>query len=256
VWPSDASLRRLVRAHATIDDLKQAQVPTHLVAADLLSGHQVLISAGDLVGGVLASAAIPGILPPVERAGRHLVDGSVALHAGVSQAVDLGATVVYVLPTGAPCALPGPPQSAVGVALHSLTLLIAQRLIHEIAGLEGAAEIKVLPPLCPLTVSAADFGHAAQLIARARRTCLQWIGSGDIDLPAPERFLALHHHRREGIDDEPRTSGAGDCGQHRLRTERDVMPRPPRHGLRRVARRPVRCLPHVERWPPGPGRRA
>ena len=196
---SDASLRRLVRAHATIDDLRQARVPTHLVAADLLSGHQVLISAGDLVDGVLASAAIPGILPPVESAGRHLVDGSVALHAGVAQAVDLGATVVYVLPTGAPCALPGPPQSAVGVALHSLTLLIAQRLIHEIAGLQGAADIKVLPPLCPLAVSAADFRHAAQLIARARRTSLEWISSGDIDLPAPERFLALHHHRQESI---------------------------------------------------------
>jgi NTE family protein len=196
---SDASLRRLVRAHATIDDLRQARVPTHLVAADLLSGHQVLTSAGDLVDGVLATAAIPSILPPVQRAARHLVDGSVALHAGVSQAVDLGATVVYVLPTGAPCALPGPPQSAVGVALHSLTLLIAQRWIHEIVGLQGSAEIKVLPPLCPLAVSAADFRHAAQLIARARRTSLEWINSGDIDLPAPERFLALHHHRQESI---------------------------------------------------------
>jgi NTE family protein len=200
---SDAALRRLVRAHATIDDLTQARVPTHLVAADLLSGRQVLISSGDVVDGVLASAAIPGILPPVASAGRHLVDGSVALHAGVSQAVDLGATLVYVLPTGAPCALPEPPQSAVGVALHSLTLLIAQRLINEIAGLQGAAEIKVLPPLCPLAVSASDFRHAAELIARARQTSLEWISSGDIDLPAPERFLSLHHHRPEGMQDEP-----------------------------------------------------
>ena len=169
-------------------------MPTYLVAADLLSGHDVLISAGDIVDGVLASAAIPGLLPPVEHLGRYLVDGSVALNAGVAQAVDLGATVVYVLPTGAPCALPGPPRSAIGVALQSLTLLIAQRLIHEMSGLSGAVTIKVLPPLCPLAVSAADFGHAAELIARARRTSLEWISSGDIDLPAPERFLALHDH--------------------------------------------------------------
>ena len=201
---SDARLRRLVQTYAVIDDLAQARVPTHLVAADLLSGHDVLISTGDPVDGVLASAAIPGLLPPVERAGRHLVDGSVALHAGVTQAVDLGATLVYVLPTGAPCALPGPPRTAVGVALHSLTLLIAQRLINEIAGPGGAATIKILPPLCPLAVSAADFRHAAQLIARARRSSQEWISSGNIDLPAPERFLSLHHHRARSA---PRGTG-------------------------------------------------
>ena len=141
--------------------------------------------------------------PRLNAPGRYLVDGSVALHAGVVQAVDLGATVVYVLPSGAPCALPGPPRRAVGVALHSLTLLIAQRLIHEIAGKGGAVTIKILPPLCPLAVSAADFGHAAHLIARARRTSLEWIGSGDIDLPAPERLLAPHDHRARSAPDEP-----------------------------------------------------
>ena len=61
--------------------------------------------------------------------------------------------------------MPGPPRSAIGVALHSLTLLIAHRLIHEMRGLSGAVTIQVLPPLCPLAVSAADFGHAAELIA-------------------------------------------------------------------------------------------
>jgi NTE family protein len=191
---SDTRLRRLVGTHAGFTDLTHARVPTYLMAADLLSGDDVLISAGDIVDGVLASAAIPGLLPPVEHLGRYLVDGSVALNAGVAQAVDLGATVVYVLPTGAPCALTEPPRSAIGVALQSLTLLIAQRLIHEMSGLGGAVTIKVLPPLCPLAVSAADFGHAAELIARARRASLEWISSGDIDLPAPERFLALHDH--------------------------------------------------------------
>lgn len=192
---SDARLRRLIGSHASITDLAHARVPTHLVAADLLSGDDVLISTGNIVDGVLASAAIPGVLPPVELRGHYLVDGSLALHAGLAQAVDLGATVIYVLPTGAPCALPGPPRTAVGVALHSLTLLIAQCLINEIATLGGAVTIKILPPLCPLAVSAADFRHAVQLIGRARRSSLEWISSGDIDLPAPERFLSLHHHR-------------------------------------------------------------
>lgn len=191
---SNGRLRRLVESHAVVRDLAQAAVPTHLVAADLSSGRDVLISTGDLVTGVLASAAVPGVLPTVQRSGAQLVDGGVARHAGVAQAVALGASEVYVLPTGAPCALPRPPRSAIGVAMHALTLLIEQRLMHEIAALRGAATIRLLPPLCPLAVSAADFGHAAELIDRARRDSLRWLDSGGTDLPAPERFLALHDH--------------------------------------------------------------
>ena len=191
---TNRKLRQLIDSHAGIDDLAQAQVPTYFIAADLLSGRDVLISSGDLATGVLASTAIPGVLPQVEHAGGHLIDGALADHTGVAQAIDLGASVIYVLPSGAACALPRAPRSAVGVALHSLTLLIEQRLIHEVASLQAEASIKLLPPLCPLDVSAADFSHADELITRARQTSLRWIDSGGTELPHPEQFLAPHHH--------------------------------------------------------------
>jgi NTE family protein len=192
---SDRGVRRLVTTYAGIQQLDEAQVPVHLVAADLLSGRDVLVSTGSVESGVLASAAIPGLFPPVLHGGRVLVDGAAAYNTGIAQAVDLGATVVYVLPTGSACALPESPRSAVGVALHALTLRIEQRLVHEVAALRGAATVKVLPPLCPLAVSAADFTHAAELIGRGRAAATDWIDNGGIDLPAPERFLSLHHHR-------------------------------------------------------------
>ena len=194
-------LARLVHAHAGVDDIEHTDLPLHLLATDLLSGKGVVISEGSLVAGVLASAAIPGIFPPVRKDGRLLVDGVVAGQSGVAQAVALGATAIYVLPTGAACALPEPPRSAIGIALHALTTLIERRLATEMAAYAGAATIRVLPPLCPLAVSAADFGHAAELIARAHRTSLEWISSGGIDLPAPERFLGLHHHRSQAVHD-------------------------------------------------------
>jgi hypothetical protein len=54
----------------------------------------------------------------------------------------LGATSVWVLPTGAACALPGPPSSAIGTAVHALTLLIEQRrgaeLVHRSRPRAGA----------------------------------------------------------------------------------------------------------------------
>lgn len=192
---------RLVSAHAGVDDIEDTETPLHLLATDLLPGTGVVISEGSLVAGVLASAAIPGIFPPVRKDGRLLVDGVVAGQSGVAHAVALGATSIYVLPTGAACALPEPPRSAIGVALHALTTLIERRLATEMAAYADAATIRVLPPLCPLAVSAADFGHAAELIDRAHRTSLEWISSGGIDLPAPERFLGLHDHRSTAVDD-------------------------------------------------------
>ncbi len=187
-------LARLVSTHAGVDNIEDADVPLHLLATDLLSGAGVVVSGGSMVAGVLASAAIPGIFPPVRMDGRLLVDGVVSGQSGVAQAVALGATVIYVLPTGAACALPAPPRSAIGVALHALTTLIERRLADEMAASADAATIKVLPPLCPLSVSAADFGHADELIERGHRASRRWILDGHVDLPAPERFLATHDH--------------------------------------------------------------
>jgi NTE family protein len=191
---SSGRFGELVRTHVDMADLAEAPVPVHLVATDLLTGHEVLLSTGDVTTAVLASAAVPGIFPPVRLEGRWLVDGAVAGHSGVSQAVRLGATEVYVLPAGVPCALSRPPRSPVGVALHALTVLIEQRLILEVADRTFGAAVKVLPPLCPLAVSASDFGHAAELVRRGRRDSSRWLAEGGTALPRPERFLALHGH--------------------------------------------------------------
>lgn len=194
------NLGDLVRKHAGVELLEQAATPVHLVTADVLSGETVMVSSGSVVSGVLASAAIPGIFPPVLRRGRHLVDGGVAEHTGVAQAAELGASLIYVLPTGSPCALPRPPSSPISAAVHALTLLIEQRLVHEVADVSAQVTVKVLPPLCPLRISAADFGHAAELIDRARKASDEWIDSGDVDLPEPHRFLELHRHATERRD--------------------------------------------------------
>jgi len=187
-------LTRLVSSHAAFENLEQARIPVHLITADLITGCTVRLSSGPAVDGVLASAAVPGILPPVLHDGRYLVDGAVAADAGVRQAVDLGATTVYVLPGGTACALRTAPRSAVGVAVHALTLVLEQRLAHEVADLTGAATIRVLPPLCPLRIPATDFSHAPELVARARQASRDWIRSGDIDDRRPARFLSLHDH--------------------------------------------------------------
>ena len=189
-------LRRLVRANLGYRDLLDAQVELHLVTTDLLSGQEVLLSSGDAASAVVASAAIPGVFPPVCRQGRVLVDGGIAEHTAIRHAIDRGADEVYLLPAGYPCALQAAPATAVGVALQALTLLSQQQLIGEVARYAGPAKLKVLPPLCPLKVSAADFSHADELIIRAHKATGSWLDSGGPDLPTPQRFLSMHDHNQ------------------------------------------------------------
>ncbi|HWL35649.1 MAG TPA: patatin-like phospholipase family protein [Frankiaceae bacterium] len=191
---SPAALRRLVSAHLAFRDLEDARVPVHLVATDIRSGEEVILSSGDACDAVLASAAIPGIFPSVTIDGRDLVDGGIANNAAVSQAVALGAECVYVLPSGYACALEHAPRTALGSAVQSMALLVEQRLVRDVSHFADRADVRVLPPLCPLAVSSADFRHAGALITRARTSTKRWLDAGGPSLPHQERFLSMHGH--------------------------------------------------------------
>jgi len=191
---SPDGLRRLIDANLDYDRLEDALLPIHIVATDVLSGEEVLLSEGDVRRAVQASAAIPGVFPTVTIDGRTLFDGGVADNTPISQAIALGADRVVVLPAGVACALAEPPRSAVSTAVHALTLLIEQRLILDVAARQHQVELIVLPPLCPLSVSSTDFRSAGLLIERARDNTDRWLTAGKDRLPHPERFLALHHH--------------------------------------------------------------
>ncbi len=195
---SSEPLGDLVRAHSTIDDLTESSIPVHVLATDLLSGDAVLISTGTPSAAVRASAAIPGIFAPFGIGGRLLIDGAFASSSGVVQAAGLGASHIYVLPAGVACALPRPPDTALGIAVHALTLLLEQRLITEVAQPPEGAKIHVVPPLCPLSTSAADFSHAADLVDRASRSSTTWIDEGGLQVSQPARFLSLHDHDPDG----------------------------------------------------------
>ena len=98
----DRGLRRLAARHLQIEHVEDASIPLHLLAFDLLTGEEMLISNGPATDAVLAAAAIPGVLPPIHRGDRLLVDGGIVNNTPISHAVELGAERIYVLPTEDP----------------------------------------------------------------------------------------------------------------------------------------------------------
>ena len=192
---SNRRLENLIREHVPYTRLERAAIPVHVVATELLTGREALISTGDAAGALLASAAIPGIFPPVTVNGRTFVDGGVCDNTPIRHAVDLDAERIFVLPGGYACALRRPPASALGIALHALTLMMQKRLAEDVERYERHAQLVVLPAPCPLSVAPTDFSHAAELIDRAHRLSTAWLRR-----PAPVRgqadVLAFHGRHR------------------------------------------------------------
>jgi NTE family protein len=190
------ALRRLVERHLEFRNLEDASIPIGIVSTDLNSGTETLLTNGSTIEAVIASASIPGVFPPVMIEGRPHVDGGVINNAPISHAVQWGATTVYVLPTGYSCALRQESKSALGVALQALNLLVQRRLGEDIALYQSRIDLRVVPPLCPISVSPVDFSHTAELIERAHSSCQAWLALG---APRPDdQSLAFQAHRHKG----------------------------------------------------------
>jgi len=188
---SDSGLRNLVQENLEFSALEDAPIPFHVIATDLLSGRELRLSRGDALEAVLASTAIPGVFPAVEWDGRKLIDGGVSNNTPIVDAIELGAERIYVLPTGNACDLPHAPRGAVAMLLHATSLLIMRRLLVEIELLRNRAELIVLPPPCPLSVTPIDFSHADELSRRGYEDGRDYLDSGKG--PAP-LSMTMHDH--------------------------------------------------------------
>lgn len=75
---SGASFTSRIRERFGDVDMSTLAIELHLVATDLASGEPYVVSDGELWRAVRASAAVPGVVPPMRRGDRALVDGGLS----------------------------------------------------------------------------------------------------------------------------------------------------------------------------------
>lgn len=189
-----SGLRRLIARNVRCETLEEMPIPLHVVAVDVISGEELRLSHGRVVDAVLASAAIPGVVAPVPWEDRTLMDGGVANNTPISHAVELGAELIYVLPTGHACALREPPRGALALALHAISLLTQLRLIDDIRRHRDDARLIVLPPPCPLGIQPIDFARADELGGRALSDARKFLDDGGAHRPPIQ--MRMHRHAR------------------------------------------------------------
>ncbi|HJX42831.1 MAG TPA: patatin-like phospholipase family protein [Geodermatophilus sp.] len=138
-------LRDLLEAHLPVPTFAGLAVPFQCVPASVERAAEHWFTDGPLVDAVLASCAVPGLLPPVEIDGEHYLDGGLVHSIPVGRAVALGAGTVYVLHVGRidrPLTAPTRPWEVAQVAFE---IARRHRFAADLAATPPGVAVHVLP---------------------------------------------------------------------------------------------------------------
>ncbi|MFJ9711291.1 patatin-like phospholipase family protein [Streptomyces sp. NPDC101234] len=183
---TDRGLRRLIARAGLPSRIEELAVPFTAVATDLGTGAPVLLDQGDLESALLASAAVPGMLPPVERAGRTLVDGGLTAYVPVLAALQAGAASVVVVATGpesAPLRPAVPRRRAGAIAARAGLLLLHHQIERDLHEVSQHIPTVVLPTGIEAWPAPWDFGQSQRLISTACTTAERFLDGLSISGP-------------------------------------------------------------------------
>ena len=102
-------------------------------------------SSGLVTNAVLASCAVPGLLPAVEIENEHFFDGGLVRSVPIGRAIELGAKRIFVLHVGRLEQRLEPPRRPWQVALVAFEIARRHHFEEELAALPDGIDLHVLP---------------------------------------------------------------------------------------------------------------
>jgi NTE family protein len=142
---ANAPLRRLIENALPGMRIEDLPIRFECVAASVERAAAHWFDRGPLVDAVLASCAVPGLLPPVEIDGEHFLDGGIVYSVPVGPAVARGADRVFVLQVGRLEQVLTPPTRPWEVGLVVFEIARRHRFNEDVASLPAGVEMHVLP---------------------------------------------------------------------------------------------------------------
>ncbi|MGH3845516.1 MAG: patatin-like phospholipase family protein [Pseudonocardiaceae bacterium] len=142
---SAGPLRRVVTA--VFGDRRIEDLPVRFTccAARIEDAAEHWFDRGLVVDAVLASSAVPGLLPPAVVDGRHYLDGGLVNSIPLGRAVELGADRVFVLQVGRVDQPLRAPRRPWEVALVAFEIARRHRYARDLAAVPAHVEVHVLP---------------------------------------------------------------------------------------------------------------
>ena len=84
-------LSEIIEFLLPVKTFEELKIPFSCLAVDLNSGEDVVFNSGNLIEAIVASSAIPGYIPPIEKDGMLLTDGAVSCPVPVKTVRKMGA---------------------------------------------------------------------------------------------------------------------------------------------------------------------
>jgi NTE family protein len=138
-------LRELLTEQFGDTRIEDLAVPFQCVAASIERAAEHWFVDGPVVDAVLASSAVPGVLPPVLLGGEHFLDGGLVNSIPVGRAIALGAQRIFVLQVGRidrPLQAPTRPWE---VAVVAFEIARRHRFARDMAEIPDGVDVHVLP---------------------------------------------------------------------------------------------------------------
>jgi NTE family protein len=142
---SNMALRMLIDESVPGGRFEHLPVAFQCVAASIERAGAHWFDRGPITDPVLASCAVPGLLPPVEIDGEHYFDGGLVQSVPVGRAVEMGATLIFVLHVGRIEQPLVPPRWPWEVAVVAFEISRRHQLTEDLGRVPPGVEVHVLP---------------------------------------------------------------------------------------------------------------
>ena len=115
-------LTRLITPQYNDVNFDELPIPYRCIAADLITGNEVVLNQGSLPKAIRSSMSVPSIFTPVEWGDSLLVDGGVLNNLPVDVAQEMGATRIIAVNVGTPLRSQENLSGAISILYQSLSL--------------------------------------------------------------------------------------------------------------------------------------
>lgn len=176
---SQDGLESLLNRYLPVQSFDQLALPLGVMTTELLTHREFLVSKGQLLPALLASAAIPGVYPPVTINGIEYIDGGLVANVPMKAALMMGAKSIVVLDTVNTCLPPRPRH--IGDLFGSIfNTLLRQRAAGEAPLIAQTHPVLYLCSPCPVRRGSFNFDDTPELIDMAAEAARSFLSYAEI----------------------------------------------------------------------------